>query len=892
MKLFRIILFTLFILNSVVVMATHNRAGEITYKWVGVNAADLTYEITIITYTRTSSYPNVDRPQLDSVHLGDGSVVSFQRTTSAPVSLGNDISYNEYKYVHTYSGNGVFRIYFVDPNRNEGVVNIPNSVDVPFAVESELVINPYLGPNSSPVLTYPPIDKGCVGRVFIHNPNAYDAEGDSLVYLMEVCNGDGNLPIPGYTFPTTSSTFGIDLHTGDLIWDSPIDTGEYNVAFIVKQYKQGQYAGFVRRDMQILISNCTNNPPDLEVVSDTCVLAGDTLSITVDAIDPDHNLVNLFAYGAMFDTAIMSNLATFTPTIINNDTVQSVFKWTPICSQVRNSPYVALFKAVDVIPPSSNNIPLVSLKSTSIRVIAPAVQSVTATANGNGIDLTWTISPCGNAIGYLVYRRENIYTGTIQCPCDNGAPSYTGYQLLERVNGVNTLSYRDDNHGSGLAIGKQYCYIVTAIFSDGSESCASPQACASLIKDLPVITNVDVTETDAVNGKIYVAWSKPNELDTNIYRPPFEYRVFRSPDFFGTNFTQFAVLNDLNDTTIIDQPIDTKTHPWSYRVDLYYTDNGNLVLKGNSTIASGVFLKLSPTDNRINLTWEEHVPWSNDHYDIFKLNNVTSVYDSITTVTTSSYADTGLVNGDTYCYYVRSRGAYSLPGIITPLLNRSQQECSVPVDNVPPCATELDVQSDCDANANFLQWVNPNHVCSDDVLKYYICFSPSTDGNFELIDSVLNPADTTYLHSNLSVISGCYKVVAIDSVGNQTLNPQVVCVDTCRQYVLPSVFTPNSDGVNDLFHPCDASTSPELQAKNCPPYKNVKSVEMKIFNRWGNLVYETTDKDIKWDGKNKDSKADCPEGVYYYTCKVYFFRISGDEAVELHGTIQLIRGGK
>jgi gliding motility-associated-like protein len=154
---------------------------------------------------------------------------------------------------------------------------------------------------------------------------------------------------------------------------------------------------------------------------------------------------------------------------------------------------------------------------------------------------------------------------------------------------------------------------------------------------------------------------------------------------------------------------------------------------------------------------------------------------------------------------------------------------------------------------------------------------------------VLNANDTTYLHSNLQIIAGCYKVTSIDSVGNETVNPPVVCVDTCRQYVLPSVFTPNNDGVNDLFHPCDQTTSADLQAKNCPAYKNVKSVDIKIYNRWGNLVYETTDKDVNWDGKNKDSKQDCPEGVYFYTCKVYFYRILGDGAEELHGTIQLIR---
>ena len=55
------------------------------------------------------------------------------------------------------------------------------------------------------------------------------------------------------------------------------------------------------------------------------------------------------------------------------------------------------------------------------------------------------------------------------------------------------------------------------------------------------------------------------------------------------------------------------------------------------------------------------------------------------------------------------------------------------------------------------------------------------------------------------------------------------------------------------------------------------------------MVFETTDKDINWDGKDKDSGNDCTEGVYYYVCKVNFYRLNGTESIELHGFIQLIR---
>lgn len=885
MKLLRFFLFSLLLFcYGESVFATHNRAGEISYQWIGTDSLDLTYKIVIVTYTKTSS--PIDRPSLDQVFLGDNTTpVSFPRRYS--VTLSNDITKNVYDYIHTYSGNGSFTISFIDPNRNEGVINIPNSVEVPFYVQSVLVINPYLGPNSSPLLTYPPIDRGCIGRIFIHNPGAHDPEGDSLSYELVICGGEAGQPIPGYTYPNASNSFTLNPYTGDLIWDQPVSPGEYNVAFNVTQWKQGVFAGYVRRDMQIVIGTCTNHPPFIQSVNDTCVLAGDTLQFDVTAIDPDQNRVDLSGYGAIFLDSVIADPAHLTRIQFNNDTVISHFFWATKCHHVRSRPYTALFRAQDI--QSIDSTSLVDIQTVNIRVIAPAPPSVTALPNGNSIDINWATSPCAEAVGYHVYRRTDQYLGVIQCPCDNGVPAYTGYQLIATINSIDSLHFNDSKGGSGLAIGVQYCYLVTAFFADGSESCASPQACTTLKKDLPVLTNVDVNSTDVLNGSINVIWSKPTEIDTVIYPGPYEYRLYHSTGFSGNAFTQIATFSNLTDTIFVDTLINTVSAPWTYRVDLYYTNAGSLVLKGSSTISSSVYLSISPTDNRLNLTWNFQTPWTNSIFEIYRFNNVTSVFDSITAVNTNQYSDSGLENGVQYCYYIRSIGSYSTPGIVSPLLNRSQQTCAIPIDNIPPCATPLSVNSDCSTNSNLLIWVNPNHTCSDDVLKYYIYFSAGDSTAFELIDSVLTPTDTTYLHANLEVISGCYKVTAVDSVGNETLNALVVCVDTCRQYVLPSVFTPNNDGLNDLFHPCDKTTSPELQAKNCPAYQNVKSVNMKIYNRWGNIVYETTDKDINWDGKNKDSKQDCPDGVYFYTCKVYFYRIFGDDVKELHGTIQLLR---
>ncbi len=886
-KLFRFCLLFLFFLSIKTSFATHNRAGEITYQWIGADSSDLTYRVTITTFTKTSSF-NADRPKLDSVYWGDGtSAVVFDRIQK--INLANDISKNIYENTHTYLGNGIFKIHFTDPNRNANVVNIPNSVSVPFYLESILVISPFLGQNNSPILTNEPIDQGCTGRIFIHNPVAFDPDPkDSLSYELTICGGSNGAPIGSYSYPAASGSFILNPVTGDLIWDSPIDPGEYNVAFNIIQWRNGNNIGLVRRDMQILIQDCSNHPPVIDVISDTCVLAGDTLSFDVTAIDPDQDTVVLSAIGGILDGNLVPDPALFNSIIIQNDTVISNFNWATNCSHVRPQPYFVEFKAVD-IPHGSTDIPLVDLKGTFIRVIAPAPPSVMASPNGSSIDLNWTPPLCSGIAYYNIYRRNGLYPDTIHCPCDNGATSYTGYTLIGSTTDGNDTTFTDTNNGQGLTIGIQYCYLITAVYPTGSESCASQQTCTTLKKDAPVITNADVRFTDVTNGSVYVAWSKPTELDTVAYPGPYEYRVYRSPGFFGANFTNspIVVLNNLNDTTYIDTLIDTKTNPWSYKIELYYTDTV-FKRKGQTGVASTIFLKITPTDNALNLTWTENVPWSNLRYDIFK-QNASLQFDSIASVNTPSFTDTGLVNGNTYCYYIRSSGTYYFIGFVDPIINRSQQVCETPFDNVSPCSPRLNVSSDCNNDLNVLNWTNPNNTCADDVLGYLIYFTNSTNGNFELIDSLNSPTDTFYIHDKLTKLSGCYKVAAYDSVHNETISPEVVCVDTCRQYVLPSVFTPDGNGKNDLFHPCDSTTALDLQVKNCPPYKNVKSVEMKIYNRWGNLVFETKDKNINWNGNFKETNKECPEGVYFYVCKVFFFSVTGEPFKELHGTVELIR---
>ena len=309
--------------------ATHQRAAEITYAWVGGNA----YEITLTTY----NVPNAAWEQRDSLPVlwGDGSAEYIPRIEW--MNMGDNCIKNTYRQTHNYATPGTYVISMEDANRNYGVVNVPNSVTVPMYIETELVINPFMGYNNSVQLLNAPVDKACVGKLFIHNPSAYDPDGDSLSYRLLPCKGMNGMEIPGYSYPQASQAFEIDPVTGDLRWENPVLQGEYNVAFIIEEWRHGVKIGSVIRDMQILVSACSNNVPNINCNDEYCLVAGEQLDFVISASDPDGDNVTLTASGAPFAVAVSP--ATLTPESAYGLQPQMEFLWNTVNAHIRNTPY-------------------------------------------------------------------------------------------------------------------------------------------------------------------------------------------------------------------------------------------------------------------------------------------------------------------------------------------------------------------------------------------------------------------------------------------------------------------------------------------------------------------------------------------------------------------------
>lgn len=852
-----------FLLSASVAWATHNRAGEITYEHLG----GLTFRATITTYSVPDS--PADRPWLE-LNWGDGTIDTVYRSNGG----GNGdiiipgVKKNIYIGVHTYPSASTYVLSMEDPNRNAGILNIPNSVNVVFYIETTLTISPFFGANSTPTLLNPPIDNACVNRRYEHNPGAYDPDGDSLSYELVPCKGLDGEDIQGYIFPDGIS---INAVTGDLVWEFPTQQGEYNFAIRIYEWRRpagsSDYAlmGYVVRDMQVTVLPCQNQPPIVRARDEICVEVGDTLTFRVYAWDPDGDGVKLTATGGPLVNGISNATFPQPVTAPNADTAISVFRWIPQCGNVQLQPHSMSFRAIDM--PASNNVALVDYHTTLITVVAPAPKNPEATPQGNSITLTWDASICQEAIGYRIYRRIEEY-GFDPDTCETGVPSYTGYGFIGSTTGLNNTTYTDNNLNSGI----QYCYMVYAVFSDGAESYASKEFCAVLNRDLPIITNVSVRATDEVNGSMDVVWSRPTELDTLLIEGPYEYRVYRADVTSPSNFQLLDTKYGLNDTIFVDTVMNTKQLEFYYKIELFNDEPGNTFVVGESDVASSLYLIAIGVDNEVLLTWDEEVPWVNDMYEVYMVDD----NENLTLLDTAyqrSYTHGPVANGVELCFRIRSIGHYSAEGLLDPLYNWSQIACATPTDSFPPCDQMVQIERNCELDQNQLTWSEPTG-CPDDIVEFRIYHTSVYGGTLQLIQLITDLGQHSFLHENLESVAGCYAVVAIDSFMNVS-SADTFCIDNCADYALPNVFTPGGDLINDLFGP--------------GTFKYVESVDVKIYNRWGIKLFETTDPAVNWDGTYSVTGAAVPDGVYYYVATVNEIRLQGVVPRHLHGYVHLIR---
>ena len=128
------------------------------------------------------------------------------------------------------------------------------------------------------------------------------------------------------------------------------------------------------------------------------------------------------------------------------------------------------------------------------------------------------------------------------------------------------------------------------------------------------------------------------------------------------------------------------------------------------------------------------------------------------------------------------------------------------------------------------------------------------------------------------------EAIQIDSMGHYVV--EVISYEGCKSsdavqilwgggtpFYLPNAFTPNGDGLNDIF-------------KAVPKYDYISKYQLSIYNRWGQQIFECNDIDCGWDGNYKGKAS--PNGAYIY--KIVYEEISQPgQSKTINGSLILIR---
>jgi hypothetical protein len=945
----------LLLLTSISSFATHLRAGNILVTNTGPNSCGTDFKITIRVYTKDTGNPG------DVLFGGDGAVLDFGDGTTVLVPYRDNhlidqirqIAYAEYTIDHHYSGYRRYTISYREPNRNGGVLNMNDSEHTEFYLETTLTLDPSSACNQPPTLGIDPIDRGCKGQTFTHNPGAVDIDGDSLTYALVIPFQDRDLAVVDYKDPSDQKfynnyntaneagngkpSFKINPRDGTLTWDAPGATGEYNIAFVVIELRfiKGTWRELsrIRRDMQILIEDCEDKRPDLEVPKDTCVEAGTPLEALIRGFDLDipPSPVKINRFSEVFKTTDPlvkpAELLNLDGSVYDGEfgpsTLTVKFKWQTECTHVRNQPYEVVFKVTEE---TQNR--LATFKTWFIKVVGPAPKwdNINIVPARN-VKLQWKSYDCHNADSLQIWRRVDSVTFKPD-NCQTGMPGL-GYELITQIPlNENVTQYIDTNQGKGLAPGAMYCYRLVATYPKGGESYVSKDTCIGPIpSNAPIITKVSVDTTDIAAGKITIKWHAPVPVQVPT---PTSYRLYRGVGFSGA--PSATPIFSGNALSFQDTGLNTKENVYNYQVVSF--DNADPI--DTSAVASSVRLETTSEIGKIKLQWTAQVPWSMQSQDVPKhtifrgpagtISISSPLVDSIASVDVIDdglvFVDSGLEPATDYCYIVKTYGTYGSDVVEEdePLINFSQAICTQTGDSIPPCKLLPPLRStidyvDCEDYfkkfgcqnqefRNIITWNKPeDEECRDDIFGYKIYSAASVNGVYLEIEEAGIIKDTVYIHKLGNSFAQCYKIAAVDRSGNVGELSDPMCIDNCPYYELPNVFTPDNDSQNcnekfsafsDREFVGEEGSCFIIDKTRCPRF--AQSVVFRVYNRWGKEVYSyngsINSEDtiyIDWDGRDNNG-VELSSAVYYYIAEVTFNVVDPSKKTKnFKGWVHLIR---
>ena len=524
----------------------------------------------------------------------------------------------------------------------------------------------------------------------------------------------------------------------------------------------------------------------------------------------------------------------------------------------------------------------------------------------SGAAPAFTLTACaGNAISVTVtdetYDTYNIDFGD-------------GNSRVAQANAETKYTYA----GAG-----SYTITVTGNFTGSSCASSSSKQFTTLpAAAAPVLQNLTVTQQNNA-GEI--------QLNLQNLQPGYLYVVERWQDP-RINFQKIDTIRNVTQSNIsyTVRGVNTAEGVW-YLVRV--ADQCNSVISNsNSNILSSIALTVQSGNEQALLNWQS-MPGA-AQYEVYRNNT------RIATLASTSYTDEGLTCGETYTYFIKGISADgstsasapqpvqvtstttpAAPTVLASFNLNNEVELSI---NLPQgkSAHKIDVQRSINGaayqnlasiqqpvltdalpklepvcyRATFTDLCNNTSPASNitcpiileaaqqatgEVQLNWTAFTGFTSGvgqyTVEVLDGNGNitytyPATgTNYtdraLSDQLQVLS--YRIRATSADGTQVSYSNLQQVEQEVQVYVPSAFTPNGDGLND-----------ELEVKG----RFIQDYTLKVYNSLGNVVFQSTDAAIRWDGTFQGRLL--PAGAYAYELVV---KTNFGATKRRTGTVTLLR---
>ena len=856
--------------------AAHAMGGEIYYNYLGSD----NFEITLIFYREcydSSIEPsgwqnggtNLDPTIKLGVYEGDNlyslydadlveaSIEPLETILENPCgNLPPDLCMQRLEYtieVNLPPSDIGYDLIFQRCCRNPGIVNIPNPGDVGITLTTQ--IPPFTNdnsPNSSPQFNVYPPEAICTNFELFLDQSASDVDGDSLVYSF--CTPlDGGTPNDPSPDPQPASTFStipwgagfsatnpipsnpplaIDSNTGQ-ITGFPTTPGAYVIGICVSEFRNGELLSTVMRDFQFNVVMC--DPTIISSVqpqTDNQLCIGETIAFTENSIGAQSLLWDFGVTGTDEDISVLSN-PTYTYPDTGIYTVTLIANPTWPCADTSSQTFY-------VYEPLNLDIDVVDFECLN------GVEAFDLQANGaftDNTNLTW------NLIGGLPNIQEGITTDWVTF---GNADEWTITLDAEHYGCQSSVNFSWDAPASPIAsVADQSSFCQGYDFDFENLS----QNAENWFWDFGVAgTNDDTSDeefpsytypSDGVYTVQLIVTSPYTCADTTFST----VEIFPEIDpAFGAPDPECFSTNNFSLTPLVENDPIT-SYDWDFGGE---TINANV---NGSTVTNLVYaepgtytVQVTAVANGCEVTASEEVWVIADPSIGFQGGpnigcppHSVSFNNTSETETTTTYLwdfGDGSTSISTEPYHIyENPGTYSVT-----LTMNSSGYCSQEL--VLTQANTIQVQAIPLAGFN----ITPNQV---DLLNPVIEFETLASGNVQCFYNFGDGGSSSDCSGVYTYSDGGYFEV-VQTVVNEagctnTATGQVAIAGTV--FYAPNAFTPDHDGLNDIWIPIALGVS---------------KYRLKIYNRWGELVWETNAQDNPWLGQVRDGDYSAPDGIYYY----------------------------